>query len=364
MARTKLVLGREEELPEVKDKYEEGEYTVDDLLSTGSTLLNLALSDYVQGGWAKGSICNVVGDSSAGKTMLLMNTYAEILYSTDRNEYNLYYDEPEQALRINVEKLFGERVEEITWMEEDSSFTIEDFRAEVINRAKENTSMVYGLDSFDALSSKQEVKKAEAQIEGTSKKGSYGMDKAQISGVVLRMILKHIRNTNSLLVVISQTRDKINAMFGSQKTRSGGHALRFYSTHEIWMHVIRPIKRREREVGVQVRVRVKKNKLTGKLREVEFPIYYDYGIDDIGSMVDFLVIEGFWEQKRKEKKKVLDNVKIDTGSDFPAASRPVLIDHIEKTKPESVGKLKDIVQEAWNEIEAEIATKRPPRYGE
>ena len=34
--------------------------------------------------------------------------------------------------------------------------------------------------------------------------------------------------------------------------------------------------------------------MTGKIRQIDFPIYYDYGVDDIGSCIDFLVSEKVW----------------------------------------------------------------------
>ena len=38
------------------------------LISIGSTLLNLAMSDNYEGGVAQGKIINVIGESSAGKS--------------------------------------------------------------------------------------------------------------------------------------------------------------------------------------------------------------------------------------------------------------------------------------------------------
>ncbi|HUV71873.1 MAG TPA: hypothetical protein VMW25_02600, partial [Clostridia bacterium] len=44
-----------------------------DFINTGSTCLNLALSNRGKdGGWARGRIDNVVGDGSSGKTLVAL----------------------------------------------------------------------------------------------------------------------------------------------------------------------------------------------------------------------------------------------------------------------------------------------------
>ena len=59
----------------------------DSLLSTGSTMLNLALTDNPYGGYPKGCLVNVVGDSSSGKTFLCLNTLAEAVCSSAFEKY-------------------------------------------------------------------------------------------------------------------------------------------------------------------------------------------------------------------------------------------------------------------------------------
>ena len=57
--------------------------------------------------------------------------------------------------------------------------------------------------------------------------------------------------------------------------------------------------------------------MTGKIRSVEFPIYYDYGIDDLSSCVDFLCDAGVFTSKSGyvsglgyEKKRMKDFIKL------------------------------------------------------
>lgn len=321
------------------------------LIPTGSTMLNLALSDDPYGGFLLGTINNIVGDSAAGKTFLLWTIFAEMVYSKRFDDYDLFYDEPEASLQFNINKLFGKSVEERVIIDLISE-SVEAFHDNVMDKLDEGkkkkiiTPFAYGLDSLDAICTEDE-------IDRDIRKGTFGGQKPKLISEILRKIVQRIKDTNSILFVISQTRDNIGAMFGDKKTRSGGKALKFFSTHEMWMAVMGHIKRKERDVGVDVRVKVSKNKLTGKLRIVEFPIYYDYGIDDITSCIDFLITEKIWS----ETKGV-----VDTKGDFGGlqAKREKIISHIEDNDIKKL--LVDLVANVWYDVESSIATDRKPKY--
>jgi RecA/RadA recombinase len=57
--------------PETSEGYDDEDeppYTEDDLIPTGSTHLNLACSENPFGGFRKGRIVNIIGDSDTAKT--------------------------------------------------------------------------------------------------------------------------------------------------------------------------------------------------------------------------------------------------------------------------------------------------------
>ena len=321
----------------------EAERRIPKTISTGSTLLNLALSDDPYGGFAIGTIANIIGDQSAGKSFLLWTMFAEVTYASEFDGYKLLYDEPEQALAFDLGKLFGTKVGERV-EREFTSDTIEDFHDNVMEQFKQDSPFIYGEDSLDALTS-------EAELKRDIRDGSYKMEKAKIIGEILRKIVGKISKSNSLLVVISQTRDNIGITFGSKKTRSGGKALHFYCTHELWLAIKSHIKRKERDVGVNVIVKVGKNKLTGKLRTIEIPILYDYGIDNVTSCINWLIEEKHWKLCKRT---------IETGTEFIDATMEKLIIHIEENNLES--RLIEIVAKKWREIEDSIATNRRGKY--
>jgi protein RecA len=316
------------------------------LISTCSTLLNIALSDTPDGGYALGKIVNIIGDSSAGKSFLLWTMFAEAIYSNQYGDYEIIYDDAERALEFDIHKLFGSKVEE-TVITDIRSDTIEDFHDNVIKSLgdkKKCNKIIYGLDSFDALTSDDE-------IERDIRKGSYRMEKPKMSSEILRKIVGKIDDTESLVIIISQTRDNIGVTFGSKKTRSGGKALKFYSTHEIWLAIEGHIKRSEREVGVNVIAKVSKNKITGKQRTVRFPILYDYGVDDLKSCLDFLIEEKVWSKSARN---------INTKGLTEDLSEEKLITKIEEQHLWPY--VKDLVTKTWYEIEDKIKTDRKPKY--
>ena len=73
-----------------------------DLLSTGSTLLNLACSENPFGGFLKGKYYLLVGDSDSGKTFLSMSCFAEAMIQKPFKNYRLIYDYVEDGMLMHM----------------------------------------------------------------------------------------------------------------------------------------------------------------------------------------------------------------------------------------------------------------------
>ena len=181
-------------------------------------------------------------------------------------------------------------------------------------------------------------------------KGGYKTEKAKLAGEILRTTCRDLKDMEALLIVISQTRDDITSKF-KRKTRTGGWALKFFSCHEMWLAIIRPYRKKDREIGIDTRARVSKNKITGKVRNVSFPIYYDYGVDDIKANVEFLVEENIFELQKQTIIMDEFNIKgtIDTVCKAIEAKR------LEKPLQEMVGG-------CWQAIEEDLKLGRRKKY--
>lgn len=337
-------------------------------LSTGSTLLNLALSDRYDGGWMMGRFANLIGDSSSGKTFLALTSLAEACYDSRFDNYSIIFDDVEAANTFDIAGLFGrlaDRMEAPYYDEDDNpvySNTIEEWYANVMRLIKSGKPFIYVLDSVDALTSNAELDRAEdyidAQDKGKEVKGSYKMDKAKLLSEALRVITNELAKTNSLIIAISQTRDNVDAATSrfTPKVRAGGRALKFYATHEMWVSHLQNITntRYERKTGDRSKIKVSKNKVTGKVREVPITLYYSYGIDDIGENLTFLI----------ETKK-LPSV---TAQTFDAkdicgitGTKASIIAAVDKDR-EAQKRLAMAAGKVWNEIEKAVQVTRPSRY--
>ncbi len=329
----------------------ENEIDPKNLIPTGSALFNLMLSDHEQGGFGKGKVVNLIGDSFAGKTVFLLDTFAEICKHKRFEKYILKLNEPESALEFNIKKMFGSSLVKRLDIMEPPSLTVQDFQNDILDMIEKDKPFIYGLDSLDSLTTEEELAKADDKRKGKKTSGSYGMEKAKIIGQMLRMIVAAIKETDSLLIIISQTRDNINPMSFTNKTRSGGKALKFYSAHEIWMAVGKQLKEKDRQVGINTVIKVTKNKLTGKLRKISVPVLIDYGVDNIGSCIDFMIEEKAWPKTKNTIEA--KGLKIN-------GTRLSLIKQIEEGDMER--DLFKLVGDKWREIEESVRVKRKPRY--
>lgn len=336
-------------------------------LSTGCTLLNLALSGHTRFGFLPGKYYLLVGDSNSGKTFVSMSCFAEAVKNPAFANHRLVYDNIEDGMLMDVEHLFGKGVVERlcppkgTVDDPQFSENIEDFYYNLDDLAKKKKPFIYVLDSMDSLTSHDEAKKFDEQKKahqaGKDAAGSYGDGKAKKNSANLRKILTNLRDTGSILIIISQTRDNITG-YGEPKTRSGGRALSFYATVVFWTTLIGYIKRtvrgKERKIGTYVAIQTKRNRITGKLGEIITAIYPSYGIDDIGSCVDYLVSEKWWAKKKEGGQITAPGI-----SDTPIGREKLIRMCQEKAQHHT---LMREVRKCWNTVDEESSLKRVPRY--
>jgi len=339
-----------------------------DFLSTGSTLLNLALTGKPKCGFVVGKYHLLVGDSASGKTWLSLTCLAEAATKKRFKNYRFIFDNCEDGALMDIERYFGKRVaKRLEPPATDNngmpvySSTIEEFYYHIDDALSTGGSCIYILDSIDSLTSKSEREKFHAQKnahrKGNQTAGSFGDGKAKVNSGFIRDVIGKLKKTNSILIIINQTRDNLGFGFET-KTRSGGRALRFYACLEIWSSIKQRIKKtvrgKKRQLGIMCKILVKKNRITGQEdNAVIIPIYHSSGIDDVGSCVSFLIEEGHW---KKAGNKI--NAK---EFDFKGTEEQI-VRKIEKDNLEN--DLVSIVGDVWDEIQQaeRDAVKRKRRY--
>lgn len=343
----------------------EPNYTDADYLSTGSTILNLACSGKYHGGLRKGTFTYFVGDSSSGKTWFTRACFAETRLNPNFAHYRLIEDNPENGALMEYSKFFPNIVGEV---EEPSksgcSRSLEEFYYNLDDALNRKEPFIYILDSMDAVRPQaaykqfvKEKRKARGEIKENIT-GSYGTDKARMNSQNLPDMVGRLPETGSILLMISQTRDNIGAMaMFNPKTRSGGKVLKFGAHYEMWTSVredlktAKEIRGQKWKTGILARVKVEKNRITGRELEVEVPILWSTGIDDLGNCVDFLVKYQEWEEKQKV---------IHVPEWGISKKREALVAWVEETGLED--DLRQKVAEVWEEIQREISVRRKPRY--
>jgi len=335
--------------PELEEENEsfDPEYLID----TGSTLYNLANSDLPDGGFKMGRISNLIGDSNTGKSVLALTCLAECSYDKRFDKYQLINDDAEFAHNFNVKRMFGKRAKERIRFR--SSRTIEEFYNNVIILLRGDP-FILVLDSLDFLKGAEEADRAEDRADGKKISGTYGMERAKTLTEMLRIVRDTIATKESFLLVVSQTKKTIG--FGSMftpKYRTGADALKFASCQETWLSHIKEIKGKGQKItiGNMVGLKNTKNKLTGKKRSIIFPVYDQIGVDDIGSMIDFVCEEGLW--KPEGQRYNASHFKI-TGT------KEKLIKYVEDER--KVGTLRKITKEAWDMREENLLMDRKPRF--
>ena len=345
-------------------------------LSSGLTLLNKAISGRTSWAFRGGHVYVFVGDSAAGKSFLMKQVFAEAANNPVFDKYRLEEDNPERGDLMDVPKFFGRRVSERLKAPKDQghSRSLEEYYDNISDLIRAGKPFISGLDSEDALESEVTLKKAEADKKARRKerkpgdkeeetKGSYGMAKPKLNSQGLRSAHRDLDKTGSMLFMIKQTRDNIGpTAFFNPKTRSGGHALTFYASVELWFSIAGKIKKtvrgKTRVIGSLLKIHVKKNRMSGRDRAVVVPFYPATGFDEVGSMVLWLCEEGHWPCSKDTTGKI---TKV-SAPEFQVwdETTEALIKKIEDEGKEK--ELRFLVSTVWDDIEDACTLPRKMRY--
>ena len=262
---------------------------ITDWISTGSSLLDLAISNKPHGGFAAGRIAEINGLESSGKSLI----GAHALVSTQKKNGLAVYIDTEssvsseflRAIGINTDSMLYVHLETV----EDVFDTIETIVTKIRESNKDKLVTIL-VDSLAAASTKVEM-------DAGFDKDGWATAKAIIISKAMRKITNLIARQRVCLIFTNQLRQKLGVMFGDPWTTSGGKALPFHASTRIRLKNMGQIKdTKKNTIGIKIRAQVIKNRLGPPLRSAEFSLYFDKGIDDFGSWLEVLKIHNLVKQ--------------------------------------------------------------------
>lgn len=264
-----------------------------DFISTGSSILDIAISNRRHGGIACGRITELQGNEGSGKSLIA----AHMLADTQRRGGVAVLIDTETAVNYDFFDAVGLDMNKAIYVSEnliENIFQIIEQIIETVRKADKDKLVCIVVDSVAGATT-------EVEAESDHGKDGYATGKAIIISKALRKITKLIGDQKIALVFTNQLRQKMNAMpFADQWTTSGGKGIAFHSSTRIRLALTGTLKDTSKEiVGVKIKAKVIKNRLGPPHRVAEFNILFDRGIDDYAS----------WLQVMKDKKLVSGTVQ-------------------------------------------------------
>ena len=329
----------------VKEKSHEYEGDFGTVISTGSTLLDLAISGgRVHGGGMPGGILiEAFGPSGSGKTVLLSECAGEV----QRKGGEVMFADPEARLNTQFARIFDLDTSTIAYSTPNTVTEVFEGVREWDPKPKGKTKIINGIftDSLAALSTEMEMEKKEGD--------KMGMRRAKEFSEELRKTCRILAERNHLMMCSNQVRVNVDAgAYGQKYTTPGGESIGFYASLRLRFSGASKIKGPkvkvgkkdiERIIGVQTTVEVHKSSIWKPFRSAPLIILFDYGIDDIRANLQFIKDYGKSSVYTVEGRSLSNSME-------------EAISIVEQDELESV--LKDEVIALWMKIERKFNTSR------
>lgn len=270
-----------------------GKGSVTRLGSAGGALVEtfpsgcLTLDFALGGGLPKGRIVEIFGPESSGKTTLALHAIAEV----QKFGGHAMLVDAEHAFDPAYSKALGVDVENLIVCQPDNG----EMALEIADRMCRSGAVdLICVDSVSALTPR-------AEIEGEIGMQQIGLQ-ARLMSQALRKMSGNASKAGCTLIFLNQIRYKIGVYYGNPEVTSGGIALKFFASVRLEIRSTGKIKsvKGDEDVGVRVRVRVQKSKVSRPYKQAEFEIIFGEGVSQLGcildcaEMMDVVVKKGSW----------------------------------------------------------------------
>lgn len=251
-------------------------------ISTGSDLLDLAISNREHGGLPVGKMVEFNGLESTGKSLICahiaMNTQKQGGYVVYIDTENSVSPEFWESLGVDLKKLLIIQCSTVESVFDKMSSAITLFR-----KANKNAILTIIVDSVAAASTTEEMSKDYS-------KDGYNTHKAIIISKAMRKITTELGNQQVLVVFTNQLRQNINATpFGDKYIVPGGKALAYHCSVRVRLTNVGTLTDKNKvAIGNKCRAKVIKNRMGPPFKIADFDIYYDSGIANYAGWIGVL----------------------------------------------------------------------------
>ena len=254
---------------------------ISDWISTGSSILDLAISNRPHGGLPVGKMVELNGLEGTGKSLVSAHICAE----TQRKGGIAVVLDTENAAAPEFWKSLGVDLKNLLYVQTD---TVEDIFEKmeqmigVVRKSNKDRILTLIIDSVAAASTK-------AELESDHGKDGFATGKSIIISKAMRKITNMIGRQKVLTVFTNQLRQNLNAMaFGDKYVVSGGKALAYHCSVRVRLNNTGKLKKGEAIIGNECKAVVVKNRMGPPQRQASFDIYFDSGIADYSSWIKVL----------------------------------------------------------------------------
>jgi len=254
---------------------------ISDWISTGSSILDLAISNRPHGGLPVGKMVEFNGLEGTGKSLLS----AHVVADTQKKGGIAVVIDTENAAAPEFWKSLGVDLSKLLYVQCE---TVEDIFEKmeqmigIVRKSNKDRILTIIVDSVAAASTKVE-------LESDHGKDGYATGKSIIISKAMRKITTMIGRQKVLTVFTNQLRQNLNAMaFGDKYVVSGGKSLAYHCSVRVRLNNTGKLKKGEEVIGNECKAVVVKNRMGPPQRQASFDIYFDSGIADYGSWIKVL----------------------------------------------------------------------------